>query len=238
LKKKILQYLTSRPAVLITAVLYSILIICGSTFSWYTTADTIINDFEGEKTDFEDGSDTDVEYQNPAFHTILEEIFVAPTAEELAAPGDTYTKKPTIVNDGGVDAFGRIRVIPMLVAVDGLTVLPSSVDDGKIVLVGLDTTHWKYGGDGWYYYLGTIPRHGGETEPLFTDVTLSDNINTLSAASIYDNTTLTVTVLAETIEIDKWHYRLAWWKNTNEATTSTLSGTLATVDNTLAALAQ
>jgi hypothetical protein len=90
-KKRILQNLTSRFAVLTAALLYSVLAICGSTFSWFTSADTQINEFSGET--------------EMRFETLITEEFI-PLSD--VAPGQEVMKRISVYNSGTYDALIRI----------------------------------------------------------------------------------------------------------------------------------
>jgi hypothetical protein len=166
------------------------------------------------------------------FSARLEENFSAPTAADPAAPGETISKEPWLLNDGSIDAFARVRVFPTLVAADGQTLLEARVGT-QLTLVGLNTAKWKDGGDGWYYYIEKIAPQT-KTEALFRSVTLAGNIS-----DNYSGAKLTVTLIYEAVETGKWHYRTAWWNNTNtDAGSTTLNGALAGIDDALRVIAQ
>jgi hypothetical protein len=97
----------------------------------------------------------------------------------------------------------------------------------QLEFVGLNTTDWTDGGDGYFYYLDRL-HPGAATPPLFEAVRLDESIIG------YSETTLTVTLIAETVETRHWHYREAWWGSDTQIDT----GPLGTVDSALRGLAQ
>jgi len=156
----------------------------------------------------------------------IQEDFTPPAAGTSLIGGEEVDKKSWVANDGDIPAFVRVKVFPVL------TSKPDASRPGKLLyfeaqfgkqlaFVGLNTTDWMDGGDGWFYYLHVLPPDDGATQlhktaPLFEKVKLDTNVVTYASAD------LTVTLIAETVEtrkyVDtgttKYHYREAWWDNT------------------------
>jgi hypothetical protein len=163
------------------------------------------------------------------FDTRLIEDFDAPTGSAPAESGKTVAKEAWVRNDGDIPAFVRVMVFPTLRAADGKTFLDAHFG-AELSFIGLDTSQWKDGGDGWFYYLGVL-QPGQSTPSLFEAVTLDPGIEN----NAYPHAALTVTLLCETVETGKWHYRQAWWNNPGG---TGLTGSLALVDGALSALAR
>ncbi|OUN25288.1 hypothetical protein [Blautia sp. An81] len=70
-------------------------------------------------------------------------------------------KAPSIENTGASECIVRMRV----------NISPENAG----VVLNYDTTNWKAGGDGFYYYQGVLPVDG-KTEALFTQVTLNNGV--------------------------------------------------------------
>ena len=155
----------------------------------------------------------------------INEDFDEPSSVSPAEPGATITKEAWVENSGDIPAFVRVMVLPTLVAMDGVTFLET-----PIIYENLNTTDWKDGGDGYYYYLDVL-EPGGATPPLFDAVAMDPDIG-----SAYPQAKLTVTLLCETVEIGKYHYRKAWWPDNPGGVG--LPASLALVDGVLSALAR
>jgi predicted RecA/RadA family phage recombinase len=91
--------------------------------------------------------------------------------------GDAITKKPTVVNETDTPAYIRARV----------------VQGGVWELVGLNTTDWAKGDDGYYYYNAVLPGKG-KTSEIFTSVKLNADAN------ISDAGQLNIIVYAEAVQ--------------------------------------
>jgi len=151
---------------------------------------------------------------------IMQYIFSQKIKEEFVPPasltgGTQVEKRSWVENDGDVPFFVRVKVFPVLSSPDSPQHFEAQF--GKQLRfvglnVGLDETNWMDGGDGWFYYYGVVPP-GGQTEPLFEKVELDGSVDA------YPGAQLTVTLIAETVEIRKFgggtrfHYKEAWWGN-------------------------
>jgi len=155
-------------------------------------------------------------------HKIEEPGFVPPAPGTSIKGEDVVPKESFVTNNGDIPFFVRVKVFPVLTSPEGS--LHFEAQGGKqLHFVGLNDTQWMYGGDGWYYYIESAVLPGESTEPLFEAVELDADVVT------YSDAVLTVTLIAETVETRKWHYRDAWWDNT-------VGGRLS-IDNELSALA-
>jgi len=159
------------------------------------------------------------------FSQRIQEEFTPPAPGTSLIGGEEVDKKSWVTNNGDIPAFVRVKVFPVL------TSKPDPLQPGKLLyfeaqfgkqleFVGLNTTDWMDGGDGWYYYLHVLPPDDGVTQlhrtaPLFEKVKLDTDVVTYASAE------LTVTLIAETVEprkyvvaeTTKYHYRDAWWDN-------------------------
>ncbi|MDR1465741.1 MAG: hypothetical protein LBJ11_10665 [Oscillospiraceae bacterium] len=87
--KWLLHYISSKGAVLVFALIYAFLAVTGSTFSWITSSDTVVNEVE----------------QDGVFSTVIEEEF-SPLADWKS--GTKAAKTVTAYNSGTMDAVVRI----------------------------------------------------------------------------------------------------------------------------------
>lgn len=121
-------------------------------------------------------------------------------------PGTQVTKKVTIQNQDenhSNTAWVRAKIVKSIV-LDNHAM--DEVDDGLIVL-DIDTKKWTEQGE-WYYYTKKLPVNG-ETEPLFTKVTFSEDMD-----NKYQNCTVTIDVYAEAVQYDNngttWEDAAGW----------------------------
>jgi len=112
MRKQLLHNLTGKSAVLFVAVVYSLMMIVGSTFSWITSSDTQINEFSRET--------------RSEFKTLLSEVFV-PVSDWI--PGTSVTKEVRAYNAGTYDALVRISFEEMLWLLDQLSDVYESPDE-------------------------------------------------------------------------------------------------------------
>ena len=90
-----------------------------------------------------------------------------------AMPGDTYSKIPQVKNTDHGDVWVRILVAKSAKNAAGEAV---AVPDGAIV-ADYNTHNWLDGGNGYYYYYRAL-KAGETTEPLFTKVSLAEELST------------------------------------------------------------
>lgn len=196
-----------RPVLLIFCIILGVLLVVGSTFAWFTASDTRTNPFRAK---------------DYVFDFKVTEEFTPPTEVE---PGDTITKEVAVTNTGDLPGFVRVLVHTEIVAADG-TLLPS--DSSAVSFEDIaDTDDWRYGEDGYWYYLHVV-EPGEKTPNIFTGVTLLSSVN-----EQYKQAGMRVDVKLEAVETKKWEYREGWWGSDSPPTTSPLNA----IDAKLAALA-
>lgn len=176
-----------------------------STFAWFITSDSVQNKFKSG---------------NPLFDVALVDDFTPPNEIK---PDTEINKVVAAKNTEEIDAFVRLMVFPTALK-DGE---PFEVQLGdQVQLVGLDTTKWKDGEDGYYYYLDKLAP--GETSSnLFEKVKL-DIPN--EQKDNYKDVTFDIVAKTEAIHTRKYDYRLSWWGTDDPQTADPLK----TIDETLA----
>jgi len=207
IKKVLLIIHRQRWLILVFSILSGVLMIFGSTSAWFTSSDTRVNPFRTPDL--------------PFLFEITEEF----TPPGTVNPGQSVPKVVEVTNTGELPGFARLLVMAEIIGGDG-TVLPGN-PGAEFSFTDLNETDWKYGGDGYYYYLGKLAP--GETSPaLFTGVTLADGLG-----AEYENAGMKIEVKLEAVEVAKWKYRESWWQG---ATPS--ASPLSDVDAALSLLAQ
>ncbi|WP_207696418.1 hypothetical protein DOK67_0000796 [Enterococcus sp. DIV0212c] len=131
----------------------------------------------------------------------IKESFVPPTVEDPMTPGRTYPKEVTVTNPSGTSFFVRVLVTPEIQSADGI-LLAGNIGKELTIDLGKD---WLLGEDGYYYYLGKVEKDQ-TTSPLFTQVTLVDNLD-----EAYNGASMQIHIKSETIITGKQQYRDAWW---------------------------
>lgn len=197
--------------VLIGGTILIALSMVSDTYSLFVSKDTRSNDFRV--------SDTRVK---------LIDEFRAPDQVEINAP---YDKKVRVKNTGPSSVFIRVMLQPQLISKQDdknqTFVLPAEI--GKELLIDLNTTNWKYGNDGYYYYLLALSKKE-ETENIFSTVTLAPSLT-----DIYSGADFSIGVKVEAVNTAKWSYRTAWW---HDDSTVWAAGPLAEIDTELKKSAQ
>lgn len=139
------------------------------------------------------------------FKMKLVEDFTTPEMTEVDKP---YTKQVSVNNTGETLGFVRVLVLPQILGKKdeqgNQLLLPATI--GKEVQLDLDTTKWKDGEDGYYYYLGVL-EPGQATPSLFTTVTLNGS----EVDDLYNAASFTIDIKVEGINATKWAYQDAWW---------------------------
>lgn len=161
-------------------------------------------------------------FQIGNLQTKVNEVFNEPTT---ILPDTSVEKKVAIENTGTINQFVRVMIQPEIrIENSGNTrLLPSKV--GTEVLLDMNSTHWKLGEDGFYYYLKTLqPGGANSTEKLFTQVTLKKELGIE-----YHKANFNLLVKVEAVNCAKYAYRDAWWQGTVPSTKE-----LKAIDNQLA----
>ena len=192
LRIKIQEKGTSRKS---TFIILAVVLVTLSTFAWFTTSDSMQNKFKSG---------------NPLFDVALVDDFTSPN--ELT-PETEINKVVAAKNTETIDAFVRMMVFPAALK-DGE---PFEVQlEDHVQLIGLDTSKWKDGKDGYFYYLEKLAP--GETSSnLFEKVKLIIP-------------TFDIVAKTEAIHTKKYDYRISWWGTDDPQTAEPLK----TIDETLA----
>lgn len=106
-----------------------------------------------------------------------------------AAPGDTFSKIPMVVNTGDYTAWIRVSSDVSVTLADGVTTEAGF----KYAEIDYDTTNWEYR-DGYWYYLKPLEA-GATTAPLFTKVAFD-----LGITNDYGDCTVSVKLVAYAVQ--------------------------------------
>jgi len=196
-----------KPLVFVFSLVYTIIVLIGSTFAWFTSSDNKINEFRNNM---------------PVFSAQVVDVF---NPLNPWKPGDN--KEVSAVNTGEKNAFVRIMVLPVIM--DGATPLQARIGE-EIKITFLDiynvstnpTGKWIDGNDGYYYYLDVLKPSETAQPYLFKKVELKSGL-----PAEYDDATLKIEVKMESVGTGAYEYRKAWWND------ETATGNLLTVDNIL-----
>ena len=178
--------------------------VVGGTFAWFTSKDTVTNQFATGGTN-DDDKNTGID---------IWEKFEKPTN---VVPGTTTDKLVQVKNTSTYDQFIRVKITPKWEK-DGLdaSYLGLNFVEGSL---GNEQGQWLKDGD-YYYYIGKVA--GGKfTNTLLESVTLSKN-----AGNEYKNQKYQVVVDADSTQADNGAYKE--WKDASE----TIKDLLAKCENT------
>lgn len=106
---------------------------------------------------------------------------------EGAMPGGSYGKVVTIRNTGTAAFYVRIRVDKSIEKADG------TAGDASLISLDINTEDWTLK-DGYYYYNEALAP-GEETAPLFTEVSISGDMD-----NDYQNCRISVDVSAQAVQ--------------------------------------
>ena len=182
--------------------------VVGGTFAWFTSKDTVTNQFATGGTN-DDDSNAGID---------IWEKFKEPTN---VVPGTTTDKLVQVKNTSTYDQFIRVKITPKwedeeLNTTEGLSYLGLNFVEGSL---GYEQGQWLKDGD-YYYYIGKVA--GGKfTNTLLESVTLSKN-----AGNEYKNQKYQVVVEADSIQADNGAYEE--WKDASK----TIKDLLAKCENT------
>lgn len=183
--------------------------VVGGTFAWFTSQDTVTNQFTTGKTDNDD----------PDAGIKIVEKFNEP---DKVLPGDETNKDVQVKNTANYDQFIRVKFEKKFVKVDkdGNRTEIKTDSTGEALdasLIELNFTDylkntkaegtWFEGEDGYYYYIGKVAG-GSHTNTLLDSVTLSSK-----AGNEYKNLGFDVTVVADSIQASNDAYKD--WKNSS-----------------------
>lgn len=185
----------ARRAVYVVVTLGLILLLVGGSYFVYaamTATDRKENDFQVGQVETE----------------LVEENFTQPTEIVKDVSVD---KEITVKNNGTINQFIRVMVLPEVkaeVAGDPSNKQVLSLVIGTdLILENLNTTDWRDGGDGYYYYIKEAVEPGDPTSTLFDSIKLSNSIS-----DQYHNADFSLSLKVETINCNATAYRQAWWQ--------------------------
>lgn len=144
-------------------------------------------------------------FQIGNLQTNIEEVFTEPMT---ILPNKPVGKKVTIANTGTVNQFIRVMLHPEihLKSNGSIRLLPSKI--GEEILLDLNSTQWKLGEDGYYYYLNVVGTgKSNTTEQLFTQVKLKNGLG-----PEYHTAAFSLMIKVEAVSCRKYAYRDAWWQ--------------------------
>ena len=139
---------------------------------------------------------------------------------QTIAKDQSITKTVTIENDGTINQFVRVMVLPQ---VGGDSQVFPLIIGKDLILENLNTAAWKDGGDGYYYYVKEAVKPKKATEALFDSVKLSSGLS-----DDYHEKEFKISLKVETIGSTGFIYRDAWWQGTIPA-----DAKLKTIDDEL-----
>ncbi|OEG11720.1 hypothetical protein BCR21_09940 [Enterococcus ureasiticus] len=165
-------------------------------------------------------------FQIGNLQTKVKEIFTEPATIK---PNESVIKKVTVENTGTVNQFVRVMLHPeiRLESGESTRLLPSKI--GEEVLLDLNFTNWKFGEDGYYYYLNVLkPGESNAAENLFTEIKLKNDLGLE-----YHKAAFSLLIKVEAINCSQYAYRDAWWQGDTPS-----SGVLQAIDKQLAEKAE
>lgn len=185
--------------------------VVGGTFAWFTSKDTVTNQFATTGTDEPDNPDAGIK---------IEEEFEKP---ENVLPGTETNKDVRVKSTANYDQFIRVKFEKKFVEVGTDETGKETRTEISKIKVGekeydLDTSlielnftdylkdtkaegTWFEGEDGYYYYIGKVAG-GSYTNMLLDSVTLSSK-----AGNEYKNLEFDVTVVADSIQSSNEAYK-------------------------------
>ncbi len=173
--------------------------VVGGTFAWFTSKDTVTNQFATTGTD---------ESGNPDAGIKIEEEFQKP---ENVLPGTETNKDVRVKSTAKYDQFIRVKFEKKFIKTNGDGTKTDVTDKLDTSLIELNFTNylkdtkaegtWFEGEDGYYYYIGKVAG-GSYTNMLLDSVTLSSK-----AGNEYKNLEFDVTVVADSIQSSNEAYK-------------------------------
>lgn len=173
--------------------------VVGGTFAWFTSKDTVTNQFATTGTN---------EPGNPDAGIKIEEEFQKP---ENVLPGTETNKDVRVKSTAKYDQFIRVKFEKKFIKTNGDGTKTDVTDKLDTSLIELNFTNylkdtkaegtWFEGEDGYYYYIGKVAG-GSYTNMLLDSVTLSSK-----AGNEYKNLEFDVTVVADSIQSSNEAYK-------------------------------
>lgn len=173
--------------------------VVGGTFAWFTSQDTVTNQFATAGTDEPDNPDAGIK---------IEEEFEKP---ENVLPGTETNKDVRVKSTAKYDQFIRVKFEKKFIKTNEDGTKTDVTDKLDTSLIELNFTDylkdtkaegtWFEGEDGYYYYIGKVAG-GSYTNMLLDSVTLSSK-----AGNEYKNLEFDVTVVADSIQSSNEAYK-------------------------------
>lgn len=173
--------------------------VVGGTFAWFTSQDTVTNQFATAGTDEPDNPDAGIK---------IEEEFEKP---ENVIPGTETNKDVRVKSTAKYDQFIRVKFEKKFIKTNEDGTKTDVTDKLDTSLIELNFTDylkdtkaegtWFEGEDGYYYYIGKVAG-GSYTNMLLDSVTLSSK-----AGNEYKNLEFDVTVVADSIQSSNEAYK-------------------------------
>ncbi|MGG5314878.1 hypothetical protein [Enterococcus sp. AZ072] len=165
------------------------------------------------------------DFQIGQVETKLDQVFDGNIKE--ISKSQSVEMKVSIKNTGTIKQFVRVMVLPEVRAdvigdPGSKQILPLAIGT-DLTLEQLNTTDWKDGGDGYYYYVKEAVEPKKPTTALFDSIKLSDNLS-----DQYNDAEFSLTLKAETINCTENSYRQSWWQGNTPT-----EGPLKTIDDIL-----
>lgn len=121
-------------------------------------------------------------------------------------PGAEITKKVAVKNVANNASYVRVMLFPTIIDKNGITL--EAQHPKQFEYTDLDTTKWKYGDDGYYYYLEKLAP-GDTTKPnLLSKIVVDKDLD-----AKYKDSKFEFEVKVEGINTTTGGYHEAWWNN-------------------------
>ena len=185
-----------RSFIFVLVVSISLLLVLGNAYAWFAQTDNVKNVLKSP---------------DLGFSFEIDEVFVPPTT---VTPGQTVQKEVNVKNTGDESGFVRVLVLAEIISAEGKVL--EAIPGTTFTFDGLNVTDWAPGytkiwadgGDGYYYYLAKLAPGMSTAQPLFSSVTLADDLS-----PEYAGATMKIEVKVEASETNRAKYRDGWWGN-------------------------
>lgn len=165
-----------RKLLILSVLAICVAIVAAGTLAYFTAEDTAHNVITSGGVDI-----TLEEWADEAKETPFEDV-------TGIMPGVTVTKIAEVRNTGASEAWVRVLIEKKIELAQ-----PGEIDPDLIKL-GLNTTDWTLGTDGYYYYNKAL-KPGETTAPILTDVTFA-----AAMGNEYQNAAATVDISAQAVQ--------------------------------------
>ena len=165
-----------RKLLILSVLAICVAIVAAGTLAYFTAEDTAHNVITSGGVDIELK-----EWADEAKQTPFEDV-------TGIMPGVTVTKIAEIKNTGASEAWVRVLITK------DIQLAGDSEVDPNLIKLGLNTTDWTLGTDGYYYYNKAL-KPGETTAPILSSVTFEPTMG-----NEYQNATATVDVAAHAVQ--------------------------------------